>query len=50
MRIAIGVSLAAQRARTIVGLALGAAGAILIPRRWSDADSWQDNQTWKDAA
>ncbi|WP_198353053.1 hypothetical protein [Sphingomonas sp. MA1305] len=50
MRIGVAISLAAQRARAIVGLALGAAGAILIPRRWSDAGSWQDNQTWKDAA
>jgi len=49
MRIAIAIGLAAQRARAIVGLALGA-GAALTPRRWSDAGSWQDNQTWKDAA
>ncbi|WP_288935041.1 hypothetical protein [uncultured Sphingomonas sp.] len=49
MRIAFGISLIAQRARAIVGLALGAA-ATLTPIRWSDTSSWQDNQTWKDAA
>ncbi len=49
MRIALGISLAAQRARATIGALLGA-GAPLSPRRWSDAGSWQDNQTWKDAA
>lgn len=49
MRIALGISLAAQRARATIGALLGA-GAPLTPRCWSDAGSWEDSQKWKDAA